>query len=119
MADKAPFAIAGLWGEYVSPKTGEVTDAYLIITAPANALMLPIHDRMPVIIDPPDFDAWLSAEPPPKHLLRSYPAEKMRAYPISTKVDKAGVEDPSIIDPISPGAGVPVRPDHDSGDLFG
>ena len=64
MADKAPFALAGLWKELADPKTGELLDRYLVITCEPNALMAELHNRMPVIIDVADYDRWLSSECP-------------------------------------------------------
>ena len=62
-------------------------------------MLAEIHDRMPLIIEVADCDAWLSADPPPVQLLRSYPAEKMMAYAVSTKINKAGYDQPDILDP--------------------
>jgi putative SOS response-associated peptidase YedK len=65
--------------------------------------MADIHDRMPVILSPDDFDLWLDPEFEDKEklqsLLRSYPAADMKVYPVSTLVnspknDKAGCVDP-------------------------
>jgi len=99
MADRSPFALAGIWKEVLDRKTGELQDQYLVITCQPNPLLAAIHDRMPLIIDVADYDAWLSAEPPPLHLLRSFPGERMMAYEVSTKINKAGYDQPDILDP--------------------
>ena len=70
-----------------------------MITCQPNPLLAAIHDRMPLIIDVPDYDAWLSADPPPLHLLRPFPGERMMAYEVSTKINKAGYDEPDILDP--------------------
>jgi putative SOS response-associated peptidase YedK len=101
MKDKAPFALAGLWKEMTDLKTGELRDQYLVITCPPNHFMAELHNRMPVIIDVADYDRWLSAEAP-VDLLRPYPAERMMAYEISTKINKAGYDAPDILDPVPP-----------------
>jgi hypothetical protein len=62
--------------------------------------MAQLHDRMPLIIDTADYDRWLSADGPPLDLLRPYPAEGMRAYEISTKINKPGYDAPDILDPV-------------------
>jgi putative SOS response-associated peptidase YedK len=62
MKDRSPFALAGLWKEITNAKTGELLDAYLVVTCSPNELMERLHDRMPLIIDPADYDRWLSAE---------------------------------------------------------
>jgi putative SOS response-associated peptidase YedK len=58
------FAFAGLWERWVPPD-GEAIESCTILTTDANELTKPIHDRMPVIVDPPDFGQWLDpAEKP-------------------------------------------------------
>jgi putative SOS response-associated peptidase YedK len=56
MKDRAPFALAGIWKEITNAKTGELLDAYLVITCAPNELMAQLHNRMPLIIDPTDYD---------------------------------------------------------------
>ena len=59
-----------------------------------------IHDRMPLIIAPGDCARWLAEEPDPHDLMRPFPAEPMRMWPISTRVNKPENDDPSIVEPI-------------------
>ena len=59
-----------------------------------------IHNRMPLIIAPEDYVRWLSEEPDPRELLRPFPAESMRMWPISTRVNAPENDDPSILEPI-------------------
>ena len=59
LKEGAPFALAGLWERWRNPLTGEKIESATIIVTDANELVAPLHDRMPVIIDPADFDAWL------------------------------------------------------------
>jgi putative SOS response-associated peptidase YedK len=61
--DRKPFAIAGLWEEWTAPDTGEVVRSCCIITTGPNALMAPLHDRMPVILSPSGQELWLRPEP--------------------------------------------------------
>jgi putative SOS response-associated peptidase YedK len=61
-----------------------------------------IHDRMPVILAPSDYARWLGEETNPRDLMRPFPAELMRMWPISTRVNKPENDDPSIIEPIEP-----------------
>ncbi len=56
--DKALFAFAGVWEHWQSPEGSEIETAAIITTA-ANADIAPIHDRMPVVIMPEHYDAWL------------------------------------------------------------
>jgi putative SOS response-associated peptidase YedK len=53
-----PFAFAGLWERWL-PADGEPVESCTILTAEVNALARPVHNRMPVIIDPADFGSWL------------------------------------------------------------
>ena len=71
----------------------------LITTAP-NATLEPIHDRMPVIIRPEDYAAWLEAAHP--ELLAPYPAERMAAWPVSPRVSKPENDDPTLIEEAQP-----------------
>jgi putative SOS response-associated peptidase YedK len=59
--DGKPFAFAGLWSTWVDREHGNTTpvETFTILTTDANDLMRPLHDRMPVIIDPENFDLWL------------------------------------------------------------
>jgi putative SOS response-associated peptidase YedK len=81
-----------------------------------NVLMAELHNRMPVIIDPAEYDRWLSADPPPVDLLRPYPAERMTAYEIGQQINKQGYDGPDIIDPAPP---VTPAPKPQQNDLFG
>ena len=74
-----PFAFAGLWDAWKEPD-GSWLQTFAIITTDANELMAPIHDRMPVILHPRDYDRWLDREEterPPVDLLRPYETEEM------------------------------------------
>ncbi len=54
-------AFAGLWETFVDPSGGEI-DTACIVTTTANGATAAIHDRMPAIIDPEHFDAWLDPD---------------------------------------------------------
>jgi putative SOS response-associated peptidase YedK len=73
---------------------------FAIITTDANDLVADIHDRMPVILSRYDYARSLGEEPDPRDLMRPFPAELMRMWPISTRVNKPENDDPSILDPI-------------------
>lgn len=103
MKDRGPFAMAGLWEAWNDPATGEAIDTFCIVTTVANSLMAPIHDRMPVIIDPSYFDIWLEAASAPTRLLRPYPSDEMDAYPVGSWVNSLARDDPRCIEPLEPG----------------
>ena len=55
---------------------------------------------MPLILPVAAYERWLSEEPDPRDVMRPFPAEPMRMWPISTKVNKPENDDPSIIEPV-------------------
>jgi len=91
LRDEEPFAFAGLWEHWTNPEDGEVIESCTIVTTEANALMRTLHDRMPVILPPADYDRWLDPATQDveglKALLRPYSSEEMTAYPISAYVN--------------------------------
>jgi len=99
MKSGEPFALAGIWEGWRHPERDEVVRSFCVITTPANALIAPIHDRMPVIVPAAAFDRWLSPiEPDPRDLLVPYPADPMTMWPISLRVNSAVNDDPSILE---------------------
>ncbi len=84
-------AFAGLREHWKSPETGEVIDSCTIIVTDANELMRPIHDRMPVILEPGDFGRWLDpGEKDRDGLLRPAPSQGLAAYAVSKAADSPG-----------------------------
>jgi putative SOS response-associated peptidase YedK len=94
MKDGSPFGVGGLWENWQEPATGEWIRTFAIITTYANELVADIHDRMPLILAPADYVRWLGDEPDPSELMRPFPAEPMRVWPISTRVNKPEHDDP-------------------------
>jgi putative SOS response-associated peptidase YedK len=92
------FAFAGLWESWKDP-SGIILRTFTIITTTPNELVSPIHDRMPVILDP-DFEKhWLDAQVPVEDLLemlRPYPAQKMKQYRVSEKVNNVRNNTPDL-----------------------
>ena len=105
MKDGTAFGLAGIWENWKEPASGEWLRTFAIITTDANELVANIHDRMPVILAPSDYVRWLSDEPDPRGLMRQFPADLMRMWPISTRVNKPENDDPSILEPIELPAG--------------
>ncbi len=98
-----PFGFAGLWERWSDPIEGYLVESCTIVTIIANDRLEPIHNRMPVIIDPSDFDAWLDTSGNPaiaQALLAPYLAERMSAYPISTRINNVRNDDPTCIEPL-------------------
>jgi putative SOS response-associated peptidase YedK len=97
------WALAGLWETWIGAEGSEI-DSCTILTTTPNELMESIHDRMPVILEPEDYDLWLKPGPNPDqglHLLRPYPAEKMHAYPVSSWVNAPQNDGPRCIAPLA------------------
>ena len=57
-----------------------------------------MHNRMPVIIDPQDYDRWLAGPQPPADLLRPYPGDEMEAYPVSKAVNSPAKDEAGMIE---------------------
>ena len=89
MKDDQPFAFAGLW-EHWKRDDQEIESCTIIVTE-ANDVLKPIHDRMPVILSPEDYDEWLDPKVEDKKqlegMLRPFASGEMEAYPVSTLVN--------------------------------
>ena len=99
-----PYAFAGLWERW-QPKEGEPLETFTILTTDPNALMEPIHNRMPVILEPRDYSRWLDpGDParPPVDLLRPFPAEKMVAWPVGDRVGNVRNNDSQLLETVEP-----------------
>lgn len=90
--DGKPFGMAGLWEVWHHPDDGDVRSC-TILTTDANGAVRPYHDRMPVILDPKDFDLWLDPEfdrtdvlsallkPTSDDLLQAHPVDRRMGNP--------------------------------------
>jgi putative SOS response-associated peptidase YedK len=103
LRDGGPFAFAGLWERWTGPE-GEPLESCTLLTTQPNELVAPIHNRMPVILDPADYDAWLDPQLQDpaalRPLLRAFPAEKMIAHPVSQRVNNPRVDEPGCAAPL-------------------
>jgi putative SOS response-associated peptidase YedK len=113
-SDKQPFAIArannqltvmaGLWEEWRSP-AGETIKSCVVITTEANELIEPLHDRMPVILAEEDWPAWLGEVPASdaelKALLKPFPADRMKLWPVDRAVGNWRNNGPQLIEPVA------------------
>jgi putative SOS response-associated peptidase YedK len=98
-----PFAFAGLWESWHRADDSTILSCTIITTTP-NEFMAEIHNRMPVILPPDAYAAWLDpAERNPDQLqgfLKPYPAEQMTAYPVSRVVNSPQNDTPDCIVPV-------------------
>ena len=101
LRDGRPFAFAGLW-EHWEGSEGMAIQSCTILTTTSNEVVGRIHDRMPVILSPTDYDRWLdpSIQEPTvlQTLLRPYPADEMMAYPVSTRVNNPANDSPECVE---------------------
>jgi putative SOS response-associated peptidase YedK len=99
------FAFAGLYEEWHGPN-GETMESCAIVTTQANELMRPLHERMPVILKPQDYDAWLSSKNEDlevlSKLLVAYPADEMLAAPVGEFVNAVNNEGGKCLEPAQP-----------------
>lgn len=98
-----PFAFAGLWDHWEVGDQPPI-DSCTIITCEANPLVAAIHDRMPVILPPKAYDAWMNPGNMDKRtlveLLKPYPALLMEMWPVGLRVNGPANNDPSLTDPL-------------------
>ena len=91
LADGGLFAMAGLC----------IDGTYTVITTAANAAIR-VHDRMPVILDPEEARAWLTADDPPLDLLRPYPADRMTGHRVGNAAKSSRAPDgPDLVAPVT------------------
>ncbi len=102
LADGAPFAFAGLWDRWKDKATGTRLESFTVITTDPNELMEPLHNRMPVILSPANYQRWLEPADetgPGQHpidLLRAYPAEAMKAWKVAKAVGNVKNDEPGL-----------------------
>ena len=110
LKDGEPFAFAGLWecwtvrerplllGSLREAALGEAIETCTILTTRANRIVAPVHDRMPVILQPQSFDSWLAGEAVP---LEPYPSESMTSNPVSALVNQHANDDARCVEPVA------------------
>jgi putative SOS response-associated peptidase YedK len=102
LKSEEPFAFAGLWESWTAADSGgEPLETCVIITTRANELSLPIHERMPAILQEADYDAWLDPAAKDRRqlapLLEPYDSASMIADPVSTLVNNPRNDEPGCI----------------------
>jgi putative SOS response-associated peptidase YedK len=100
-----PHALAGLWESWRPREGGEPLETFTILTTDPNPLMEPFHNRMPVILEPKDYERWLEpGDParPPVDLMRPFEEEKMTAWPVSERVGNVRNNDGQLLEHAHP-----------------
>ncbi len=99
-----PMAMAGLWETWRSPD-GEPLQSCTICTTAANSLMIPFHDRMPVILPHAMIEPWLDPAVTDtaklKPILGQFAADEMQAWPVSRDVGNVRNQGAYLADPIA------------------
>jgi putative SOS response-associated peptidase YedK len=109
MIDDSVFAFAGLWERWRDP-AGEIVETCTILTTPPNSLVSDVHDRMPAILKPDDYDLWLDPGigdvTRVADCLKPFEARLMKKCPVSARVNRAENDDEECVHEVSL-AGVP------------
>jgi putative SOS response-associated peptidase YedK len=110
--DGEPMAFAGLWEIWRDPAVTADDDpaawvrSCVIVTTRANALLEPVHSRMPVILDEADWDPWLDPASDDlaalEAMLRPAPDEELEIYPVSTRVNSPDNNDADLVQRVAP-----------------
>jgi putative SOS response-associated peptidase YedK len=105
--DGRPIALAGLWAGWKDEDSGEVIRSFTIVTASANDMMTPVHDRMPVMIPEEAWDRWLDPSRTQGEALGELkgllvPSEEgwLEMYPVSRRVNDVRNDGPDLVEPI-------------------
>lgn len=107
-AEGGVFAFAGLWERWKNPQDGSILRSFTIVTGTPNAMCAPIHDRMPVILPPSAWPLWLGEVEADRRellaLLRPYPDDLMRTFPVGVRVGNVKNDDPGLLEPVAEAA---------------
>lgn len=102
--DDAPVFLAGLWDRWEKGQDGPL-DSFAIVTSSASERVSSVHDRMPVILDPGEYESWLDPELKNPNdllsLLKPHPGKELLFTPVSTFVNNPRNDDPRCLHPIS------------------
>ncbi|WP_437646522.1 SOS response-associated peptidase [Sorangium sp. So ce362] len=104
--------LAGLYQPAKDPDTGELDLRFTILTTEASADVAPVHDRMPVLLEPEDVDLWLGAgegadAERAEALLRPAPRGSLAARAVSPRVNSVGHDDPALLQEVVAEAAAP------------
>lgn len=97
------FAFAGLWERWNDPE-GKIVETCSILTTTPNAVTASVHDRMPAILEPENYDLWLDPgmrdARAASDMLKPYAARLMRSYPVSARINHAANDDEACSTPV-------------------
>ena len=107
LAGSPVFAFAGVWERWRDSQSQESIETCAILTSEASPALRQIHHRMPVILAPADFAAWLNpatAAADVQALIHARPAREFVTYPVSPRLNSAANDDLSLLEPVDPAA---------------
>jgi putative SOS response-associated peptidase YedK len=97
LTDNTPMSFAGIWEEWHDIK-GDTVVSFSIITTHANRIVSPVHDRMPVLLNPDGYDRWLdTSRSENDYFFQMISEDLMTAYPVSSYVNKVTNDSPQCI----------------------
>lgn len=98
MEDGSPMVLAGLWERWRAPD-GSILRTFTVVTCPATPRLVPLHDRMPVVLPESAWPVWLGEEEgDPAAVLRPMDGEAFRVWPVSTRVNAVREDDAGLLD---------------------
>jgi len=104
LGNRGPMTFAGLWERWRAPEGGDIA-SFTIITTIANALLSPLHARMPVLLAPERWPAWLgetaTTERELKAMLKPYPDEAMTFWPVDRRIGNVRNDSPDLFQSIN------------------
>ncbi len=103
VGDGELFAFAGLWDRWKDPSGNWIKTCSILTTTP-NAVTAAVHDRMPVILDPENYEVWLDpgmrSTDAASDLLKPFDARLMRCYPVSSRINSVANDDEECSRPV-------------------
>jgi putative SOS response-associated peptidase YedK len=102
MRSGEPFAMAGLWEAWAEPDAERPLESVAIVTTSPSAMLARVHDRMPVILPPAQYDFWLDRRNEDVEALSqrlvAYPEDEMEAVAVSKRVNDSRNDGPDLIE---------------------
>jgi putative SOS response-associated peptidase YedK len=107
LGNRGPMTFAGLWDLWNAPEAadGKPLKSFAIITTPANELLRPLHDRMPALLPPEHWPAWLGetavSDEELNSMLKPYPGPAMAFWPVDRRIGNVKNDSPDLFAPLS------------------
>jgi putative SOS response-associated peptidase YedK len=97
--DGQPLVFAGVWEGWRGPD-GAIIRSFAIVTTTANDTLRPIHERMPVVLEPPDWPLWLGETPGSAAALIRPSAAAFKTWAVSARVNAVRNDDAQLLEPV-------------------